>query len=50
VNRGETSRVAKFFELAGDIESAVDEMMLALYQICSTLDKLSKLYPESLDE
>jgi hypothetical protein len=48
VNNGRTGQAQKLFELAGDLEMQVFNMVEALDDIQQTLNKLTDLYPESL--
>ena len=48
VNNGRTGQARELFELAGDLEMQVFEMVEALDDIQQTLNKLTDLYPESL--
>jgi len=40
--------VAEFFELAGDLDDQVGQMMEAVEQLHGTLSAVMALYPESL--
>jgi hypothetical protein len=48
VNKGWTGQARELFELAGDLEMQVFDMVEALEDIEQTLNKLTDLFPESL--
>ena len=48
VNNGRTGQARELFELAGDLETQVFDMVESLEDIQKTLNKLTDLFPESL--
>ncbi len=50
VNNGWMDNVQKLFDMAGDLEMQVDDIIESLEKVRETLSKLNELYPESLAE
>ena len=48
VNNGWTSKAREFFDMAGDLEMQISEIIESLEFIQNVLFKLTALYPESL--
>ena len=50
INKGFVGRAPELFDLANDVEDQIFEMMEALRGVQETLDKLTALCPEDLDD